>query len=99
MMATSIGAAEPLRVTFSRILLLAGPFIRLTACSRVMPWMISSSIWVITSPDSIPALAAGVSSIGVTTLTRPSSIVTSMPNPPNSPWVVSYMSLQPFSFM
>ena len=61
--------------------------------------MASSSIWVITSPDMMPALAAGVSSIGATTLTRPSSIVTSMPSPPNSPCVVSCMSLQPFAFM
>ncbi len=39
-----------------------------------------------------PALAAGVSSIGETTLTRPSSIVTSMPRPPNSPRVCTCMS-------
>jgi len=32
-------------------------------------------------------LAAGVSSIGATTLIRPSSMVTSMPSPPNSPRV------------
>ena len=36
---------------------------------------------MIKSPDRMPAFAAGVSSIGETTLTRPSSIVTSMPKP------------------
>jgi hypothetical protein len=37
---------------------------------------------------SMPAFAAGVSSIGDTTLITPFSIVTSMPSPPNSPLVV-----------
>ena len=37
------------------------------------------------SPGSRPARAAGVSSMGVTTLTMPSSMVTSIPRPPNSP--------------
>ena len=41
----------------------------------------------------MPALDAGVSSIGETTLTSPSSIVTSMPSPPNSPEVVSCISV------
>ena len=45
------------------------------------------------SPASTPALAAGVSSIGVMTLTRSFSIVTSMPRPPNSPLVWTRMSL------
>ena len=35
----------------------------------------------------MPALAAGVSSIGVITLTNPDSMVTSIPKPPNSPLV------------
>ena len=37
------------------------------------------------SPAKIPALDAGVSSIGEITLTKPFSRVTSIPNPPNSP--------------
>ena len=37
-------------------------------------------------------LRAGVSSIGATTLISPSSIVTSMPSPPNSPRVCTCMS-------
>jgi hypothetical protein len=32
----------------------------------------------------VPARAAGVSSIGLTTLTTPPSIITSRPRPPNS---------------
>ena len=39
------------------------------------------------SPALIPALDAGVSSIGEITFTTPDSILTSMPNPPNSPLV------------
>ena len=44
-----------------------------------MPSTGSLLMWVITSPAWMPARKAGVSSIGDTTLTRPSSIVTSMP--------------------
>ena len=40
----------------------------------------------------MPALAAGVPSIGEITLTRPSSIVTSSPSPPYSPRVETCMS-------
>ena len=96
---TSIGLSASLRTIFSRIELFGAPFILLTAWSSVMPWICSSSIEVITSPDMMTAREAGVSSIGATTLTKPSSIVTSMPRPPNSPCVVSCISAQPFSFM
>jgi len=47
---------------------------------------------VMMSLARIPALEAGVSSIGETTLISPSSIVTSMPSPPNSPRVCTCMS-------
>ena len=46
-----------------------------------------------------PALAAGVSSIGETTLITPFSIVTSMPRPPNSPRVCTCMSRKLFGLM
>ena len=46
-----------------------------------------------------PALAAGVSSIGATTFTKPSSMVTSMPRPPNSPRVCTCMSRKLFGSM
>ncbi len=95
----SMGLSTPLRTILSWVLVSIGPFILPTASSRLSPWTASSLIWVIRSPDRMPALAAGVSSIGATTLTRPSSIVTSMPSPPNSPLVVSCMSRQAFSFM
>ena len=71
---------------------LTAPRILSTAWSSVMPWVESSSIAVMMSPDMTPALEAGVSSIGLTTLIRPSSCVTSMPRPPNSPLVCTCMS-------
>ena len=56
---------------------------------------------LVTQPRAVfmgsSARAAGVSSIGETTLTRPFSIVTSMPSPPNSPRVCTCMSLKFFS--
>ena len=59
----------------------------------VRPLIDSPSTPMIKSPDFIPALAAGVSSIGDTTLTTPSSIVISIPNPPNFPLVLTCISL------
>jgi len=44
-----------------------------TASSRASPRTLSPSTWVMKSPASTPASAAGVSSIGATTLTKPSS--------------------------
>ena len=49
-------------------------------------------IKVVAPIDETPAAKAGVSSIGETTLIRPSSIVTSMPRPPNSPRVCTCIS-------
>ena len=46
-----------------------------------------SSILMIRSPALTPARNAGVSSIGEITLIMPSSTPTSMPRPPNLPWV------------
>ena len=93
---TSIGLSWPLRMMVSLILVLTGPRIFSTAWFRVRPCTCSSSSWVMMSLARMPALAAGVSSIGVTTLTRPSSIVTSMPRPPNSPRVCTCMSRKLF---
>ena len=53
----------------------------------------SPFIPIIKSPDFIPAFAAGVSSIGETTFTTPSSIVISIPKPPKVPLVFTCMSL------
>ncbi|MNS87838.1 hypothetical protein D3C72_1217930 [compost metagenome] len=47
----------------------------------------------------MPAREAGVSSIGVMTLTSSFSMVTSMPRPPNSPLVWVRMSLASLAFM
>ncbi|MCY1553960.1 hypothetical protein D9M68_904940 [compost metagenome] len=63
-----------------------------TASSRVRPCTCVPSISMMRSLAMMPALAAGVSSMGETTLTMPSSMVTSMPRPPNSPEVSSRIS-------
>ena len=91
-MLTSMGSSLPTRRRVSAMLVLTGPRIRSTASDRLRPRTGSSSMWVITSPARMPARWAGVSSIGETTLTRPFSIVTSMPRPPNSPLVWTCMS-------
>src|SRR5262245_51134815 len=84
-METSIGLSWPLRMILSLIFEFSGPRIFSTAWLRVSPCTGSSSRCVMMSLAMMPALAAGVSSIGATTLIRPSSMVTSMPRPPNSP--------------
>ena len=63
---------------------LAGPRIFSTASFSERPLTGVSSMRVTRSPDIMPARAAGVSSIGLTTLTSPFSIITSRPRPPNS---------------
>ncbi len=94
---TSNGS-RPLRWIVSRMSLLIGPRIFSTACGKVIPCTGWPSICVIISPGFSPARAAGVSSIGETTLTRPFSIETSMPSPPNSPRVWTFMSSKFFVF-
>jgi hypothetical protein len=47
----------------------------------------SPSMSEMTSPERMPAFAAGVSSIAVTILISPFSCVISMPMPPNLPAV------------
>ncbi|MCY1558519.1 hypothetical protein D9M68_954600 [compost metagenome] len=69
-----------------------GPRILATASSSVRPCTCAPSISMMRSLAMMPALAAGVSSMGETTLITPSSMVTSMPRPPNSPDVSSRMS-------
>src|SRR5258706_10077591 len=91
-MVTSTGCSCPLRMILSLIFEFSGPRIFSTAWLRVSPCTGSSSRCVMMSLAMMPALAAGVSSIGETTLIRPSSMVTSMPRPPNSPRVCTCMS-------
>jgi hypothetical protein len=69
-----------------------GPRIFSTASFSDRPRIASPSRWVMKSPGFTPAWKAGVSSIGDTTLTKPFSMVTSMPRPPNSPRVCTRMS-------
>ena len=92
MIETSKGSSTSSRTTVMTISEPTGPRIISTASSSVRPSTLSPSTWVMKSPGSIPALSAGVSSMGETTLTKPSSCVTSIPRPPNSPWVWVRMS-------
>ena len=89
----------PLRRMVMTILVPTRPRIFSTASERVSPRTGLPSIWVIKSPGCTPARAAGVSSIGETTLTRPFSIETSMPRPPNSPRVWTCISLKVLASM
>ena len=84
---TTKGAVSPSLKTVSLISVFGRPRISFTASPKLIPLVALSSIFIIKSPALIPALAAGVSSIGATTLIRPSCVPTSIPNPPNSPWV------------
>ena len=63
------------------------PRMALTASRRLMPSIELPSMPLIMSPGLRPARSAGVPSIGEITLIRPSSCVTWMPSPPNSPEV------------
>ena len=96
---TSIGFSASLRRMVSLILVFTGPRIFSTAWLRVRPCTCSPSSLVMRSLARMPALAAGVSSIGATTLIRPSCMVTSMPSPPNSPRVCTCMSRKLLEFM
>ncbi len=92
MIDTSNGSASPSRTTVMMISDPTGPRISSTASSSARPRTDSPSTWVMKSPASIPASIAGVPSMGETTLTKPSSCVTSMPSPPNSPRVCTRMA-------
>ena len=89
----SIGSFTLLRRSEILIEVPTLPRIFSTASCRVSPCTGSPSSAKIRSPDCTPALAAGVSSIGDTTLITLFSMVTSMPSPPNSPRVWTCMSL------
>ncbi|SPH19277.1 hypothetical protein ASD8599_00001 [Ascidiaceihabitans donghaensis] len=91
-MDTSKGSVSPSRTTVMMISEPFGPRILPTASSSVSPKRDSPSTCVMKSPASMPASSAGVPSIGETTFTKPSSCVTSMPRPPNSPRVCTRMA-------
>ena len=93
-----IGAGSPFRTTVRMMSDPGFPRMSFTASFSVMPLTFVSSSLTIKSPDLSPAFQAGVSSIGATTFTNPSSILTSIPRPPNSPWVPTCISLKASSF-
>ncbi|EJX04313.1 hypothetical protein EVA_07581 [gut metagenome] len=68
-----------------------------TAAVRDISAIDLSSIRVMISPARIPALAAGVSSIGAIIRTPAGSLVTSSPSPPKAPCVFSLISLNPLA--
>ena len=84
----SVFSRAMVRVTVSPGL----PRICFTASETDRPSTLSPFTAVMKSPALMPALKAGVPSIGEITLTTPSSLVTSMPRPPYSPRVWSRMS-------
>ena len=92
MISTSKGSFSP-RTTVIVILLLTGPLSLDTASLIVRPLIDSPLMPIIKSPGCMPAFAAGVSSIGETTFTKPPSIVISIPNPPKVPFVFTCISL------
>ena len=69
-----------------------GPLNFSTASFSGNPRIDSPSTPIIRSPGFIPALNAGVSSIGETTFTTPFSSVISIPKPPNEPLVLTCIS-------
>ena len=98
MIFTSNGFCSP----FLKIVIVIGVFglprILFTASSIVVPIVELPSILKMISPAFIPALSAGVSSIGEITVSALSFMPTVMPSPPNSPLVCTCISLYAFSF-
>jgi len=82
----------PSRIIVSVTFVPLSPLSILTAASSVISRVTSPSILTILSPASIPALKAGVSSIGDITVRILSLIPISIPMPPNSPFVSSVIS-------
>ena len=98
-METSIGLSTPSRLMVSVIFEFGAPRILSTASFSDRPCTVLPS----SAGDDVarldPGLEAGVSSIGLITLMKPLSWVTSMPRPPNSPLVCTCMSRNAFAFM
>ncbi len=86
------GLSSPLRTMVKTMSVPGCPRILSTASFSDIPFTGVSSRRIIKSPALIPARSAGVSSIGEMTLTKPSSMPTSIPRPPNSPVVPSCRS-------
>ena len=73
------------------------PLISFTASLSDLSFSETSWTSMTRSPDFRPAFCAGVSSIGAIIFTKPSSIVISIPMPPNLP-VVPILSSEKSSF-
>ena len=74
-------------------LVFSGPLIFFTASWMVMPFVIWPSIFRIRSPALSPALNAGVSSMGETTVSWSFCMAITIPSPPKVPLVSTCSSL------
>ena len=83
----SIGCDSFLRIIVIFTFVPGSPRILDTASSRFIPDVGSFSIIIIVSPAFIPALYAGVSSIGEMTVRALSRMPIVIPNPPKEPFV------------
>ncbi len=95
----SSGWSTPSRLIVSVTLVFGGPRIWLSAFSGDNPCVVLPFSPVMMSPALIPALDAGVSSIGLITLKKPFSGTTSTPRPPNSPLVSTCIARNCSAFM
>ena len=95
---TSNGFCSPFRTIVIVIGVFGLPRILLTASSMVVPRVAFPSMRRMMSPLFMPALSAGVFSIGEMTVRAPSFMPTVIPRPPNSPFVCTCISLNAFSF-
>ncbi len=83
----SIGSENPSRIIVITTVVPFRPLIFFTASQSIISLLVSPSTLIILSPAFIPALYAGVPSIGEITVRIPFCIVITIPIPPNSPWV------------
>ena len=90
------GLVSPFLTIVKTIFVFGFPLIKETASSIVILRVDLSFIFRIISPAFIPALYAGVSSIGDMTVSTPFLIPTVIPRPPNSPLVCICISLKAF---
>ena len=95
----SSGLSTPSRLIVSVTFELGAPRIFSRASSRDSHCTVLPFSAVMMSPALIPALEAGVPSIGLTTLTKPFSWVTSIPRPANWPVVCISISRNSAAFM
>ncbi len=88
----SLGASKPSRKTVITTLVPMSPRILCTASISSMLSVLAPSILRIMSPGLMPALSAGVPSMGLTTVSTWFFMLISIPKPPKLPSVSWFMS-------